>query len=769
MAKKASIDISKRIRAELDDLYQAGCGDVTLANLGRVSVDALLDNAAIRDSIKAKGHDTPESQREYVISEIIAHQEDIVTADVGQKDKHGDYVLDASGKPVTKKEKLYGELLPEDELRAALQSDTKIVIPEDLLDKDGSLSSKYGYRTDLARKELSAKMRAAGAAAKSADDENGGPADVDYSDDIGSSEEDEAVKSARRQAADADARKAKAAADVAELNARQLARQAARDNLDELFKLGVISAEELQKGKATIALHGLLQDTNPTMKSLSDVASYMSKTKDGTVRTWYVGRQFKKAQRRHAAISAGAVNEFNALTEDIQARIGGSAPPSRNAGRPKGLFSGFRDRVNSRGSKQAVQDDGAGKTEKKSAVRAAGGTILKAAGAAVTFSGVVAKNVFKNFHPLMWVKDTYKNIREDLKQATDDNRKSENAKDPDVVAAQYSDMVNPKGESDKLDPRMLAMIMVASRAAVEAMLEDPAFVQRMAATARQEQPEEQPAAKTEAEKPGEQPAAKAEAEKPGEQPAAKTEAEKSGEQPAAKTEAEKPGEQPAAKTAEEKPAEQPGAKTEAEKPGEQPAAKTDAGKPEEQPGRTSYPTGADVAADILAGNTHTETSAPASDGSGQEEKDVTAKERDPEYLPLESYDADGESDTSYLFEGNGDEPDEEEEDRDKPAVKNEKPSAERREEPAEKDGHGGQTFPAGDRKEEPAGGKPEEQAAPAEQHGAEDAVGAAAAATAAKTGDTIGPMFGRMRAAGAASDKKAKEDAEKEGGEDSLA
>lgn len=468
MGARKSLDIAARVRNELDELARAGCGDVTLANLGSVTVDNLLDNSVIRDAIAAKGHTTSEAQREYILADIIKNQDKIISDTVTERNAKNEEVLDKHGKPVVKKVYKYGDPISEDELRKAFSEETKITIPSGAMD-DKVLNGSYRKRIENER----ARVRKIGQEAQQADEANGGPQKLDYKSDIneGSSTGGQTQDAQQEDAA----RKARAEALQAELEANKAATKAMNDGLDDLMRLGKITAEEYTKGRAVVALHGFIQNTNSSIRSLSDVSNYMSSTRDGTIKTWWVGRQFKRERNRHAKIAARALRGFNDLTETLQDRVDN---PDMKPGKSRGIFSGMRDKIGNRGRTSAASS-----TEPKTGVlRKAGGMIKKAAGVTAVVGGVVAGRVFKSFHPLMWVKGTYQEIRDALKTSIDDNKRPENAKDPATVEAQYAGMVSPTPESKEMSKGCKDAVKANHAMTLEALMQTPEGRQYVANT-----------------------------------------------------------------------------------------------------------------------------------------------------------------------------------------------------------------------------------------------------------------------------------------------
>lgn len=468
MAARKSLDIAARVRDELDELARAGCGDVTLANLGSVTVDSLLENSTIRDAIAAKGHTTSEAQREYILADIIKNQDKIISDTVTERNSKNEEVLDKSGNPVVKKVYKYGDSISEDELRKAFSEETKITIPSGAMD-DKVLNGSYRKRIENER----ARVRKIGQEAQQADAANGGPQKLDYKSDI--NEGSSAGSQTQEGQQDDAARKARAEALQAELEANKAATKAMNDGLDDLMRLGKITAEEYTKGRAVVALHGFIQNTNSSIRSLSDVSNYMSSTRDGTIKTWWVGRQFKRERNRHAKIAARALRGFNDLTETLQDRVDN---PDMKPGKSRGIFSGMRDKIGNRGRTSTASS-----TEPKTgALRKAGGMIKKAAGVTAVVGGVVAGRVFKSFHPLMWVKGTYQEIRDALKTSIDDNKRPENAKDPATVEAQYADMVSPTAESKEMSRGCKDAVKANHAMTLEALMQTPEGRQYVANT-----------------------------------------------------------------------------------------------------------------------------------------------------------------------------------------------------------------------------------------------------------------------------------------------
>lgn len=468
MAARKSLDIAARVRNELDELARAGCGDVTLANLGSVTVDNLLDNSTIRDAIAAKGHTTSEAQREYILADIIKNQDKIISDTVTERNAKNEEVLDKNGNPVVKKVYKYGDPISEDELRKAFSEETKITIPSGAMD-DKVLNGSYRKRIENER----ARVRKIGQDAQQADEANGGPQKLDYKSEIndGSSTGGQTQDAQQEDAA----RKARAEALQAELEANKAAMKAMNDGLDDLMRLGKITAEEYTKGRAVVALHGFIQNTNSSIRSLSDVSNYMSSTRDGTIKTWWVGRQFKRERNRHAKIAARALRGFNDLTETLQDRVDN---PDMKPGKSRGIFSGMRDKIGNRGRTSAASSS----EPKTGALRKAGGMIKKAAGVTAVVGGVVAGRVFKSFHPLMWVKGTYQEIRDALKTSIDDNKRPENAKDPATVEAQYAGMVSPTPESKEMSKGCKDAVKANHAMTLEALMQTPEGRQYVANT-----------------------------------------------------------------------------------------------------------------------------------------------------------------------------------------------------------------------------------------------------------------------------------------------
>lgn len=468
MAARKSLDIAARVRNELDELARAGCGDVTLANLGSVTVDNLLDNSVIRDAIAAKGHTTSEAQREYILADIIKNQDKIISDTVTERNAKNEEVLDKNGNPVVKKVYKYGDPISEDELRKAFSEETKITIPSGVMD-DKVLNGSYRKRIENER----ARVRKIGQDAQQADEANGGPQKLDYKSEIndGSSIGGQTQDAQQEDAA----RKARAEALQAELEANNAATKAMNDGLDDLMRLGKITAEEYTKGRAVVALHGFIQNTNSSIRSLSDVSNYMSSTRDGTIKTWWVGRQFKRERNRHAKIAARALRGFNDLTETLQDRVDN---PDMKPGKSRGIFSGMRDKIGNRGRTSAASLS----EPKTGALRKAGGMIKKAAGVTAVVGGVVAGRVFKSFHPLMWVKGTYQEIRDALKTSIDDNKRPENAKDPATVEVQYAGMVSPTAESKEMSKGCKDAVKANHAMTLEALMQTPEGRQYVANT-----------------------------------------------------------------------------------------------------------------------------------------------------------------------------------------------------------------------------------------------------------------------------------------------
>lgn len=468
MAARKSLDIAARVRNELDELARAGCGDVTLANLGSVTVDNLLDNSVIRDAIVAKGHTTSEAQREYILADIIKNQDKIISDTVTERNAKNEEVLDKHGNPVVKKVYKYGDPISEDELRKSFSEETKITIPSGAMD-DKVLNGSYRKRIENER----ARVRKIGQDAQQADEANGGPQKLDYKSEIndGSSTGGQTQDAQQEDAA----RKARAEALQAELEANKAATKAMNDGLDDLMRLGKITAEEYTKGRAVVALHGFIQNTNSSIRSLSDVSNYMSSTRDGTIKTWWVGRQFKRERNRHAKIAARALRGFNDLTETLQDRVDN---PDMKPGKSRGIFSGMRDKIGNRGRTSAASSS----EPKTGALRKAGGMIKKAAGVTAVVGGVVAGRVFKSFHPLMWVKGTYQEIRDALKTSIDDNKRPENAKDPATVEAQYAGMVSSTPESKEMSKGCKDVVKANHAMTLEALMQTPEGRQYVANT-----------------------------------------------------------------------------------------------------------------------------------------------------------------------------------------------------------------------------------------------------------------------------------------------
>lgn len=468
MAARKSLDIAARVRNELDELARAGCGDVTLANLGSVTVDNLLDNSVIRDAIAAKGHTTSEAQREYILADIIKNQDKIISDTVTERNAKNEEVLDKNGNPVVKKVYKYGDPISEDELRKAFSEETKITIPSGAMD-DKVLNGSYRKRIENER----ARVRKIGQEAQQADEANGGPQKLDYKSEIndGSSTGGQTQDAQQEDTA----RKARAEALQAELEANKAATKAMNDGLDDLMRLGKITAEEYTKGRAVVALHGFIQNTNSSIRSLSDVSNYMSSTRDGTIKTWWVGRQFKRERNRHAKIAARTLRGFNDLTETLQDRVDN---PDMKPGKSRGIFSGMRDKIGNRGRTSTASSS----EPKTGALRKAGGMIKKAAGVTAVVGGVVAGRVFKSFHPLMWVKGTYQEIRDALKTSIDDNKRPENAKDPATVEAQYAGMVSPTPESKEMSKGCKDAVKANHAMTLEALMQTPEGRQYVANT-----------------------------------------------------------------------------------------------------------------------------------------------------------------------------------------------------------------------------------------------------------------------------------------------
>ena len=244
---------------------------------------------------------------------------------------------------------------------------------------------------------------------------------------------------------------------------RRAAVQSKLSYLDELLERKLISPDDHKKACATVLVNGLILETNQSIKALSDISNYMSKSKDGTIKTWWTGRDFQRERKRHAKISAEAVRSFNEMEEMLQGLTNGNGQPGQygqhghSGSGSGGIFSGIKSRMgfgkggHGGSSGPAPGGDGAeqdGGSRGDGRHRGAGGTIRKAAGKAVVVGAAVGHGIFKNIHPIMWVKNTYNDIRDELGSARADNKKPENAKDKATVKQMHAGMISdPESET----------------------------------------------------------------------------------------------------------------------------------------------------------------------------------------------------------------------------------------------------------------------------------------------------------------------------------
>lgn len=233
-------------------------------------------------------------------------------------------------------------------------------------------------------------------------------------------------------------------------DAHKEAYMANMEKLKKMLEEHLISQSEYEMGCKTLLVNSLIQETNASVKAMSDISSYLSKTKDGTIRTWWIGRSFRKERDRHAKIAAEAARQFNDLEESLLTGGAGfgDRPGMGHRSPVGGIFSGIKSKIGNKDHTVSGSSEGE-KEHAEKGRRGAGGTIRKAAGAAVVIGGAVGRAVFKSVHPIMWVKDVYNDIRNDIASARKDNQKPENAKDKEAVAQQFKDTVSDP-ESTKM-------------------------------------------------------------------------------------------------------------------------------------------------------------------------------------------------------------------------------------------------------------------------------------------------------------------------------